>query len=182
MIKFNSLFRGFLIGLFSISCAFAQGSSNHQLEKNYPATLNFNGTEWKIDFADKNSSMLIVEYVTDGENVKNWKRLFTYQELLHKLPEGITPKQFAENIEGQIKEMKLEGKFTYLESSDTEAIFEFQIMNPKDQQQDEIQRIILGKDRDFYVIHYVERKPDMGDAKRKEWIENLKGFKVPLKK
>ena len=182
MTHINTLIRCLLVFCLALSLAYAQEDKTSDLKKDYPATLNFNGTEWKIDYADKNDIMLIVEYVTGNESVQKWTKLFTYQQLLHKLPPKITPKQFAENIEAQIKKMNIEARFNYLESSDSEAIFEFQVLKPADQQQDEIQRIILGKDREFYVLHYVEKKTDMGDAARKQWLENLKNFDVPLKK
>lgn len=177
-------YHALVIATFMISTTLAIAHENHDttLKEKFPSTLTFDNQQWKIDNADKNETMLIVEYTTDNQSVHDWTRLLTYQELLHKLPSDVSTEVFARNIEAQIKQLKLDAKFTIIESSESGTIFEFQIMSPKEHIQDEIQRITLDKDGHFYVIHYVEKKSDMGDKTRKEWIQHLKDFQVPLRK
>lgn len=166
----------------STTLAVAHEKQDAALHEQFPSTLSFDNQQWKIDSTDKNENMLITEYTTNNESVHNWTRLFTYQELMHKLPSDVSAEVFAKNIESQIKQLKLDAKFTFIESSANETIFEFQIMSPQENIQDELQRITLDKDGHFYVMHYVEKTSDMGDKTRQEWIQNLKNFKVPLRK
>jgi len=52
-------------------------------------------------------------------------------------------------------------------------IFEFKVEKPLNLQQDEIQKVVKGKDG-MYVIHYAIKKSDMGEINRKKWIDNIK--------
>ena len=145
---------------------------------NFPKTFLFNDKVWKLDFQDESEHSILAEYVTNGESVKNWTQLFTYQQMRKPLPAEVTPENFAEHIDAGLKSKDITYRFSVLNASENEAMIEFRITSPRKLQQDELQRIIKKKDGIFIMIHYVIKKPDMGSAARAAWVENLKS--VPM--
>lgn len=140
---------------------------------NFPKVYNFNGNEWKLGYQNESEHTIIAEYVTDKETVKNWTQLFTYQVLKKALPTNVTPRDFGDHVDAALKGQGIDYKFKVLSASDDEAMIEFQVWKPLEQQQDEIQRIIKTPKGIFVLMHYVIKRPDMGKELRAQWVKNL---------
>lgn len=142
-----------------------------------PQTLKLAGETWKLGFHEENAKFDTAEYVMDDQTVQNWQQMFTFQKFKTEFPGDVLLVTFADQQIAELKKRGYDIKYTVHSSSADEAIIEFQVNNPVDQQQDEIQRLIkFGKQ--FYIFHYVSKKMDMGEAERNKWIAALKGLQV----
>lgn len=124
--------------------------------------------QWTLGYQDENQDTKIQEYVTNNETVNNWTELFTFQLFKSSFPKEISPSAFADREMEGLKTKGYKYQFSKLSSSAKEAVIEFRVSFPEEEQQDEIQRIIRNEKNQMIVIHYVIRKEDMGDGERKK--------------
>ncbi len=110
-----------------------------------------------------------------NETVNNWSELITTQGLPNRAQ--VTPQNFYKSMTQALQQQGYQPKFTLHKNVPNEVIMEFQISNPSHEAQDEIQRIIQ-KPHGLYIIHYVIRKADRGEAQRKKWLGLLKSATV----
>lgn len=136
--------------------------------------------QWKLGFKDENKNSLIQEYVTNNETVDHWTYLFSFHRFKIALPKEITPQALAENQVMALKNKGYQHVFTNLASSPDEALVEFRITSPLQDQQDELERIIKTPSGEFIILHYAIRKSDMGDAERNKWADFLKNIDLNL--
>jgi hypothetical protein len=142
-------------------------------------TVQLAGELWKLGYHEENATDDIAEYVVENQTVDNWLQMFTFQKFKVAYPADKPLVNFADQQIAELKKRKYDLVYTVHSSSPDDAIIEFQIKSPVDQQQDEIQRLIKG-DKEFYILHYVAKKMDMGDAERNKWIAVLKNLNVKI--
>lgn len=143
---------------------------------NFPTSLKLGDEQWQLGNHEENGDLMLAEYLTNNEKIDNWSRLFTLQMFKFDLKKGVTTDMFANAEVSPLKDQGYKVIFNTLKSSPQDAIIEFRIEEPVSEQQDELQRIIIDKNNKLTVIHYVEKKSDMGDAQRKKWTDILKNF------
>lgn len=136
----------------------------------------FDERPWRIGWGEKNDVVQTVEYVTGDETVENWNELIT-SSFLPGMQKKASPLDWANN---EIEQLKAEG-FTpitkIIKQTPNQVIFEFRIVEPKNQQQDELQ-MITSDDTGLYILHYVIKKPDMGEEARAKWIKILENASI----
>lgn len=144
--------------------------------KNYETQkLIFDDRVWKPAWGKKTDNLSMVEYVPSGDDIDHWNELVTSQ-FIPGLSES-TPKELADAALKGISEAGFSPIIKFYEESPTLVVFEFRILNPENQRQDELQIIRKTKDG-FYIVHYVVKKSDMGDKARELWLGNLREAKV----
>lgn len=133
--------------------------------------ITFDDRPWKIGWGEKNDIIQTVEYVTGDDTVDNWHELITSQ-FLPGAQNKVTPKEWALNAIQQIKDMGFNPVVKFIKDTPDQVIYEWRIVEPAAHQQDELQ-MITKDDNGLYVLHYVVKKPDMGEEERSKWIKNL---------
>jgi hypothetical protein len=157
--------------------ALAPGAKPAVSNAHVPPAMKLAGELWKLGYHEENPKYDIAEYVIENQTIDNWLQMFTYQKFKVAYPAGLLLVNFADQQIAELKKRKYDLVYTVHSSSADDAIIEFQIKSPVDQQQDEIQRLVKG-DKEFYILHYVSKKMDMGDVERNKWIAILKGLNV----
>ncbi|MDP3268351.1 MAG: hypothetical protein Q8M40_04815 [Legionella sp.] len=133
--------------------------------------IHFDHRAWKAVWAKKTDEITTVEYIPVGENLNNWNELITTQFMPGM--SQVTAAQFGNQFLRSLNKSGITYKVTSIVDKPNELIFEFKVEKPLNLQQDEIQKVVKGKDG-MYVIHYAIKKSDMGEINRKKWIENIK--------
>jgi len=164
------------IWLFSLLIATACYSETISLTAPFPTTLTIDSATWSLDFKQQNEDNKIGEYVTNHETVDNWTQLITLQYFNMNFSDEVTPKFFADSEIEQFKTHGYELDYSVISASPEEAIIEFKVKKPIADQQDELQRILKTKNQGVFIIHYVIKKPDMGESERTKWIGFLKSI------
>jgi hypothetical protein len=136
----------------------------------------FDARPWRAGWGEKNDTIQTVEYVTGDDTVENWKELITSQ-YLPGMQEKATPMDWANNAIAQLQNMGFNPIVKFIKKDPDQVIFEWRLEEPESQQQDEIQ-MITKDDTGLYVLHYVIKKPDMGDEARNKWIKNLENSEI----
>ena len=134
--------------------------------------ITFDDRAWQLAWGEATPSVYTVEYVPSGENIDNWNELITSQ-FFPDLQQRATPQLLANGIMEQIKKSDFKSKITVIENTPDRVIFEFQVTDPKNLQQDELQAV-FGNDKGLYILHYVIKKEDMGKESRDKWVELMK--------
>lgn len=134
--------------------------------------IKFDHRLWIAVFEKADPMMSSVEYIVQGDDINHWHELITSQ-FSDKIPKEITVQQFAELAMNNMKKAGFNPLVTVHESSPEQLVFEFRILEPKSQEQDELQ-IIKKINNNFYILHYVIKKADMGSDNRTLWLNNLK--------
>jgi hypothetical protein len=86
---------------------------------------------------------------------------------------NITPDQFGNRFFDNLKKSKVTFTIQLIENKPNRLIFEFKVSKPSNLKQDEIQKVVKGKDG-MYILHYAIKKADMDEATRQKWIDNIK--------
>ncbi|KTD16091.1 hypothetical protein [Legionella jordanis] len=132
----------------------------------------FDNRAWVAAWAKNTGQMITVEYVPEGQNINDWQELITSQ-FAEGLQKKVSPLQFCETIVLALEQSGFKPKITFFEKTNDRIIFEFQIHAPEHFQQDELQMITRGQ-KGIYILHYVIKQTDMGEANRKLWLSNFK--------
>lgn len=146
------------------------------LKKFERQTIFFDNRVWQAAWGQQSETITSVEYVPAGDNIDDWKELVTSQ-FIPNLQQEVSLKQYANSIIDNLQKTGLNPAITIIEETPEQIIFEFRITAPTNMQQDELQKIILGNDG-FYVLHYVIKKPDMGENLRTEWLKNIRASSI----
>lgn len=137
--------------------------------------ITFDDRTWQLAWGEATPSVYTVEYVPSGENINSWNELVTSQ-FFPDLQQKATPQLLAHGIMEQIQKSDFKSKITIIENTPDRVIFEFQVTDPKNLQQDELQAV-FGDNKGLYILHYVIKKEDMGKENRDKWVEFLKQAK-----
>lgn len=134
-------------------------------------TVHFDNRPWKVAWGKKTEKIVTVEYIPVGDDINNWKELITTQFIPGL--KDITPAQFGNQFLYDLDKSGVKHTVNTIEDQSDLLIFEFKVLEPANLQQDEILKIIKGKEG-IYIIHYAIKKSDMGNENRAKWIKNLK--------
>lgn len=132
----------------------------------------FDNRIWQAIWGQKSDTITTIEYIPAGGNIDDWQELVTTQ-FIPNLQEKISLSQYANSIMDNLRKTGLNPVISVIDNNPNEILFEFRINAPTNMQQNELQKVMLGKDG-FYVLHYVIKQPDMGDANRQKWLQNLR--------
>lgn len=144
--------------------------------KNYERQkIIFDDRVWMPAWGKSTDKITTIEYVPAGDDINDWKELVTSQYF----PSApfMTPEEYAEKIIAGINEDGFSPIIKFFDESPDKVIFEFRILTPENQQQDELQ-LIRKVNHSFYVLHYVIKKPDMEDKQRDLWLNNLRHAEI----
>lgn len=134
--------------------------------------LVFDERPWRAAWGKSDANIDMIEYVPQSDDILNWNELVTSQ-FFPGLQKRVTAKQFAELIIKNLKDQGFKPIVTLLEETQDQVLFEFRILAPEAQVQDELQRVIVD-DKGLYSLHYAVKKADMGQKERGKWAQNLK--------
>lgn len=131
----------------------------------------FDGRPWKAAWGKNSKEISTVEYIPVGDDINNWKELVTTQYIPGLV--NITPEQFGEHVLDQLHKQGVVFSVKAIENEPNQLIFEFKVSQPVNLQQDELQKIVKGKDG-IYILHYAIKQADMSEENRQKWINNMK--------
>ncbi|KTD62693.1 hypothetical protein [Legionella shakespearei] len=132
--------------------------------------VQFDNRPWKAVWGQKTNAIATVEYIPVGDNIDEWKELVTTQFIPGF--QDVTPAQFKKGFIANLDKSGITYTVNTIEEKPGELIFEFKVTVPVNLQQDEIQKIVQGKDG-LYILHYAIKKADMSKENRQKWINNL---------
>jgi hypothetical protein len=135
----------------------------------------FDKRAWRPAWGKKTLDITTIEYIPLGQDINHWNELVTSQFI----PEAksLSPQDFAKRFIAGLSQLGLTYSLMTIIDQPDMYMFEFKISQPKHLQQDEIQKIVKGKDG-LYVLHYAIKKSDMDAQNRKQWVDNLKNSKL----
>jgi hypothetical protein len=131
----------------------------------------FDHRPWKAAWGKNTSRISTIEYIPIGDDIENWNELITTQFIPGLT--NITPDQFGNRFFDNLKKSKVTFTVQLIENKPNRLIFEFKVSKPSNLKQDEIQKVVKGKDG-MYILHYAIKKADMDEATRQKWIDNIK--------
>jgi hypothetical protein len=132
--------------------------------------VQFDKRPWKAVWGQKTNAIATVEYIPVGDNIDEWKELVTTQFIPGF--QDVTPAQFKKGFTANLDKSGITYTVNTIEEKPGELMFEFKVTVPVNLQQDEIQKIVQGKDG-LYILHYAIKKADMSKENRQKWINNL---------
>lgn len=132
--------------------------------------VQFDNRPWKAAWGQKSNAIATVEYIPVGDSIDAWKELVTTQFLPGF--QEVTPAEFKKRFLANLNKSGITYTTNTIEEKPGELIFEFKVTVPVNLQQDEIQKIVQGKDG-LYILHYAIKKADMSKENREKWINNL---------
>jgi hypothetical protein len=147
-----------------------------KLAKGEKQKIIFDKRPWQAVWGEKTEEITTIEYLPAGDKIENWKELVTSQ-FVPDIQDEITPQKYMDSVVENLKKTGFNPEIKLLEDTPEYVIFEFRILSPENFQQDELQKIMKGKEG-FYILHYVIKKPDMGEKERELWLNNLKNSSV----
>lgn len=139
---------------------------SHELQN-----VAFDNRAWKAAWGEHKETITTIEYIPAGQNINHWSELITTQFIPGL--EEVSAKEFANRFFDDLKKSGVVYTTKIIEQQGKTVIFEFQVQQPKNLQQDELQKIVKG-DKGIYVLHYTIKKEDMGEKNRQKWIQHLK--------
>ncbi|CDZ78171.1 hypothetical protein BN59_02479 [Legionella massiliensis] len=136
----------------------------------------FDDRPWQAVWGKDGNDITTVEYIPAGDKIDQWHELVTSQ-FIPGLQNKTTPKDFAETMIKQMHDSGFNPTINMIKETADQVIFEFRISSPANLKQNEIQIITKGK-KGFYILHYVIKESDMGQANREKWLQNLQKSKI----
>lgn len=133
--------------------------------------IHFDNRTWKAVWGEHKDAITSIEYIPAGQHINNWKELVTSQ-FLPGLSD-VSAKEFANRLLSNLKKSGVVYTSKIIDKQPKTVILEFQIKQPKNLQQDELQKIVKT-DEGIYVLHYAIKQSDMGAEKRHAWVQRLK--------
>ena len=144
---------------------------NVNKEQDSKSLLNPNvigGKEWDLGFSDS-SNGLFLEYVLKGESIEDWSELITIQKFsstdnVHQVEDYLN--QFKISLQKSING-KLD--FQVLKKETNDALYEFQLVDDKNQPDQYELGYILKKDSNIWFFHYANKTRKISDNNKKKW-------------
>jgi hypothetical protein len=135
-------------------------------------------SNWKLVHRSSALGELILEFIPDGDDIDNWKELFTYQN--GGLGRGQhTPEEQLNSIKA-IREKECPGAtdWNVIERNENSILYEWYAKPCMGwPEQHEIARIIHGKHNSF-TLHYAAKVHELAPETRTQWIKMLDGAKL----
>ena len=121
---------------------------------------------------------MIMEFVRQGDDFRDWKELLTVQNFSHRL-DGRTPEDHLNGLKA-LREQRCPGATTWtvIDKDDASILYEWwaePCLGWPDQY--EIERNILGQ-FNVYIIHYSKKSTRLDVRERAEWIRRLSEARV----
>lgn len=132
----------------------------------------FDDRAWQAVWGKQEASITTVEYVPNGDNIEQWHELITSQ-FIPNIQNQMTLREYVDSVIKNMKNSGFKPVINIIEDTPDQILFEFRINAPDNLKQDELQKVVKGKDG-FYLLHYVIKKADMGKKNRDIWLHNLK--------
>ena len=133
--------------------------------------IEFDKRVWKAVWGEHKDTITTIAYLPAGQEINHWNELITSQ-FIPGLAD-VSAKEFANRVIANLKKSGVVYTTHIIEKENKLLIFEFQVQQPQNLQQDELQKIVKGNDG-MYILHYAIKKVDMGEVNRKKWIQHLK--------
>lgn len=132
--------------------------------------IQFDSRIWKAVWGEHKKEVTTIEYIPMGQHINRWKELITTQFFPGLAP--VSAKEFANRILVNLKKSGVIYKTRIISNKNNTVLFEFQILQPKNLQLDELQKIVKRKEG-MYVLHFAVKNLDMGEHNRAQWIGRL---------
>jgi hypothetical protein len=134
-------------------------------------------TDWKEASSHVlGNRQLMIEFVRKGDDINNWKELFTYQNFAKGKQ---TPEEFLNKLKAE-REKECPGATVWnvIEQNESSILYEWRAKPCLGwPEQHEVARIILGK-HNLFVLHYVAKVPELAPDTRTKWIKTLQDATV----
>lgn len=137
--------------------------------------IQFDDRPWQAAWGRSNQGQLTIEYVVLGDDINHWHELITSQFFPGLT--GVNPRTFVQLIIDKLHQEGFSPAINLIHSEPDQILFEFRILSPSNMAQDELQKIVKTP-QGFYILHYVIKKPDMGQEARDKWIKNLNNSSI----
>jgi len=134
------------------------------------------GSDWKTASATEKHGQLMMEFVRNGDDINNWKELFTYQNFAKGKQ---TPEEFLNKLKA-LREKECPGATVWnvIEQNESSILYEWRAKPCLSwPEQHEVARIILGK-HNLFILHYVAKVPELAPDTRTKWIKTLEDATV----
>lgn len=128
-------------------------------------------SDWKTASATERHGQLMIEFVHNGDDINNWKELFTYQDFAKGKQ---TPEEFLNKLKAA-REEECPGATVWnvIEQDESSILYEWRARPCLGwPEQHEVARIILGKHK-LFILHYVAKVPELAPDTRTKWIKTL---------
>jgi hypothetical protein len=156
--------------------AAAIGTSNAKKPVDAPErwSFKFDDREWKLGYQAANRQEAAREYVLAGQTVENWKELVTSHYFAHGVPLHDYFEQFKAGLARGCPSLKV----SVIEESEDDMLYEWRHDGcqgyPPQHQLDRLTRSGSG----MLVLSFVEKTPELSEAKRTAWLAILKAATV----
>lgn len=141
--------------------------------------LNFElDKEWKPVSSGGGNGVVIIEYVREGDYIKSWKELFTYENGGLRQNQH-SPEEELNKIKA-LREKECPGAtdWNVIENSESAILYEWRAKPCRGWlDQHEIAKLIYGK-RNWYMVHYVAKVPELAPETRAQWIKKFEDVTV----
>jgi hypothetical protein len=134
--------------------------------------------DWKVAHSAQAHGVVIIEYVREGDDIRNWKELFTYHN--SRLGRG---KQTPEDDLNKLKAMREKEcpgatQWNVIEQNESSILYEWQA-NPclGWPEQHEIARIFHGK-HNLFMLRYTAKVHELEPDTRAAWIKTLEAATI----
>ena len=131
---------------------------------------------WKEASTHSGHGQLMIEFVPQGDDINNWKELFTFQNFAKGKQ---TPEEFLNKLKAQ-REKECPGATVWnvIEQNESSILYEWRAKPCLGwPEQHEVARIILGK-HNLFMLHYVAKVPELAPDTRTKWIKILQDATV----
>ena len=135
--------------------------------------LNFKiGQEWKVaNSGEVPDHYFIMEFVREGDDIKNWKELVTMQNF-NKSRSMRSPEQTLNELKtAREKSCPRVTEWNVIDEKEDSILYEWHAKTCLDQpEQSEIAKIIYGK-HNVFLLHYAAKVHEFSSETRAEWIK-----------
>jgi hypothetical protein len=127
--------------------------------------------EWEIASVHEGHLPLMIEFIRKGDDINNWKELFTYQNFAKGKQ---TPEEFLNKLKAaREKECPGATVWNVIEQNESSILYEWRAKPCLGwPEQHEVARIILGN-HNLFVLHYVAKVPELAPDTRTKWIKTF---------
>jgi hypothetical protein len=162
-------------GMYCSTKAFSTAPVDPKVKNYETQKIQFDSRPWIAAWGENSDTIAMVEYVPKGDDINKWKELVTSQFFPGLA--SVSPRAYADQAMKGMTEAGFKPVIKYYDDNAKQILFEFQILAPDSQIQDEVQ-IIRKTPKGFYILHYVIKKGDMGEKERQLWLDNLKKSEI----
>jgi len=135
-----------------------------------PQKIHFDERTWSVVWGEQKTNISSIEYLPLGQNVNHWHEMIASQFIPGL--KNTSARDFASNFLNSLKRTGVIASSKILKIKGNTVFLEFQVQQPQNLQQDELQKIVKTAEG-IYLLHYAIKKSDMGPDNRAKWLANL---------